>query len=61
MLNAKKDEQNQTQHNAAMSTTNLAKNRNKDVLPSKFSPSYFPKYVKCHFNGMILVIGYRNL
>lgn len=61
MLYAKKDEQNQTQHKAAMSTTNLVKNRNKDVLPSKFSPSYFPKYITCHLNGRILVIGYRNL
>ncbi|XP_052077938.1 receptor-type tyrosine-protein phosphatase T-like isoform X2 [Mytilus californianus] len=33
MLNATKDDNNQNQYNAAMSTTNLAKNRNKDVLP----------------------------
>ncbi|CAG2218792.1 Tyrosine-protein phosphatase 1,Tyrosine-protein phosphatase non-receptor type 13,Tyrosine-protein phosphatase non-receptor type 7 [Mytilus edulis] len=46
MLNAKKDEQNQTQHNAAMSTTNLAKNRNKDVLPMDDKRVYLVSYGK---------------
>ncbi|XP_063400014.1 receptor-type tyrosine-protein phosphatase gamma-like [Mytilus trossulus] len=46
MLNAKKDEQNQTQHNAAMSTTNLAKNRNKDVIPIDDKRVYLVSYGK---------------
>ncbi|XP_052066368.1 receptor-type tyrosine-protein phosphatase alpha-like [Mytilus californianus] len=46
MLNAKKDDQNQNQYNAAMSTTNLAKNRNKDVLPMGDMRVYLVSYGK---------------
>ncbi|XP_063397974.1 receptor-type tyrosine-protein phosphatase alpha-like isoform X2 [Mytilus trossulus] len=46
MLNATKDDQNQNQYNAAMSTTNLAKNRNKDVLPMDDKRVYLVSYGK---------------
>ncbi|XP_076113929.1 receptor-type tyrosine-protein phosphatase gamma-like [Mytilus galloprovincialis] len=46
MLNATKDDQNHNQYNAAMSTTNLAKNRNKDVLPMDDKRVYLVSYGK---------------
>ncbi|XP_052066367.1 receptor-type tyrosine-protein phosphatase alpha-like [Mytilus californianus] len=46
MLKATKGDQNHNQYNAAMSTTNLAKNRNKEVLPMDDKRVFLVSYGK---------------